>query len=257
MTYLVICTVALLASALTFFSGFGLGTLLLPAFVLFFPIEQAVALTAVVHFLNGLFKLALVGRHADRKVVLRFGLPAIVASFLGAVVLVWLAGVAPLFSYSAFGQLLSVTLVNLVIGLLLLFFASLEFLPRFRTLSFGAQFMPLGGVLSGFFGGLSGMQGALRSAFLSRAGLTKEAFIGTGVLVACLIDFTRLGIYFSSLAKEGASLDYSLLAAAVLSAFIGTMLGNKYLKKSTMLGIQRMVAVMLFMVALGLITGVL
>ena len=257
MTYLVICTVALLASALTFFSGFGLGTLLLPAFVLFFPIEQAVALTAVVHFLNGLFKLALVGRHADRKVVLRFGLPAIVASFLGAVVLVWLAGVAPLFSYSAFGQLLSITLVNLVIGLLLLFFASLEFLPRFRTLSFGAQFMPLGGVLSGFFGGLSGMQGALRSAFLSRAGLTKEAFIGTGVLVACLIDFTRLGIYFSSLAKEGASLDYSLLAAAVLSAFIGTMLGNKYLKKSTMLGIQRMVAVMLFMVALGLITGVL
>ena len=257
MTYLVICTVALLASALTFFSGFGLGTLLLPAFVLFFPIEQAVALTAVVHFLNGLFKLALVGRHADRKVVLRFGLPAIVASFLGAVVLVWLAGVAPLFSYSAFGQLLSVTLVNLVIGLLLLFFASLEFLPRFRTLSFGAQFMPLGGVLSGFFGGLSGMQGALRSAFLSRAGLTKEAFIGTGVLVACLIDFTRLGIYFSSLAKEGASLDYSLLAAAVLSAFIGTMLGNKYLKKSTMLGIQRMVAVMLFMVALGLITGAL
>ena len=257
MTYLVICTVALFASALTFFSGFGLGTLLLPAFVLFFPIEQAVALTAVVHFLNGLFKLALVGRHADRKVVLRFGLPAIVASFLGAVVLVWLAGVAPLFSYSAFGQLLSVTLVNLVIGLLLLFFASLEFLPHFRTLSFGAQFMPLGGVLSGFFGGLSGMQGALRSAFLSRAGLTKEAFIGTGVLVACLIDFTRLGIYFSSLAKEGASLDYSLLAAAVLSAFIGTMLGNKYLKKSTMLGIQRMVAVMLFMVALGLITGVL
>ena len=117
--------------------------------------------------------------------------------------------------------------------------------------------MPLGGVLSGFFGGLSGMQGALRSAFLSRAGLTKEAFIGTGVLVACLIDFTRLGIYSSSLAKEGASLDYSLLAAAVLSAFIGTMLGNKYLKKSTMLGIQRMVAVMLFMVALGLITGVL
>ena len=41
-----ICTVALLASALTFFSGFGLGTLLLPAFALFFPVEQAVALSA-------------------------------------------------------------------------------------------------------------------------------------------------------------------------------------------------------------------
>ncbi len=257
MDYLVICTVAVLASALTFFSGFGLGTLLLPAFALFFPIEQAIALTAVVHFLNGLFKLALVGRHADRGVVLRFGLPAIAASFLGAWVLVWLAGVAPVFSYSAFGRLISVTPVKLVIGLLLLLFASLELLPRFRTLSFGAQYMPLGGVLSGFFGGLSGMQGALRSAFLSRAGLTKEAFIGTGVLVACLIDFARLGIYSSPLAKEGPHLNYSLLAAAVLSAFVGATLGNNYLKKLTMPGIQHIVAIMLFVVALGLVTGVL
>ncbi len=257
MDYLVICTVAVLASALTFFSGFGLGTLLLPAFALFFPIEQAIALTAVVHFLNGVFKLALVGRHADRGVVLRFGLPAIAASFLGAWVLVWLAGVAPVFSYSAFGRLISVTPVKLVIGLLLLLFASLELLPRFRTLSFGAQYMPLGGVLSGFFGGLSGMQGALRSAFLSRAGLTKEVFIGTGVLVACLIDFARLGIYSSPLAKEGPHLNYSLLAAAVLSAFVGATLGNNYLKKLTMPGIQHIVAIMLFVVAVGLITGVL
>ena len=57
MSYLVICAVALLASTLTFYSGFGLGTLLLPAFALFVPVEQAVALTAVVHLLNSLFKL--------------------------------------------------------------------------------------------------------------------------------------------------------------------------------------------------------
>jgi hypothetical protein len=257
MTYLVICTVALLASALTFFSGFGLGTLLLPAFALFFPIEQAIALTAVVHFLNGLFKLALVGRHADRNAVLRFGLPAIAASFLGAWLLVWLAGAPPVLSYSAFGRLVSVTPVKLVIGLLLLLFASLDLHSRFRTLSFGTKYMPLGGVLSGFFGGLSGMQGALRSAFLSRAGLTKEAFIGTSALVACLIDFSRLGIYSTSLARESTYLDYNLLAAAVLSAFVGATLGNHYLRKLTMPGIQRIVAIMLFMVALGLIAGVL
>jgi hypothetical protein len=255
MSYLVICTVALLASALTFFSGFGLGTLLLPAMALFFPIEQAVALTAVVHFLNGLFKLVLVGRHTDWSVVFRFGFPAIAASFAGAWVLVWLAGTAPVFSYPAFGQLVSVTPVKLVIGLLLLFFASLEFLPRFLNLSFGTQYMPLGGLLSGFFGGLSGMQGALRSAFLSRAGLTKEAFIGTGAVVASLIDVSRLTIYSTSLAQESAGLDYSLLVAAVLAAFLGAKLGNNYLKKMTMPGIQRLVAAMLLMVALGLVTG--
>ena len=257
MSYLVICTVALLASALTFFSGFGLGTLLLPAFALFFPVEQAIALTAVVHFLNGLFKLVLVARHANWNVVLRFGLPAIAASFIGAWVLVWLAGIAPAFSYSAFGRMVLVTPVNLVVGLLLLLFASLEISPRFRKLSFGTQFMPVGGLLSGFFGGLSGMQGALRSAFLARSGLTKEAFIGTGVVVASLIDFARLAIYSMSLAQERAHFNYGLLAAAVLAAFLGAALGNSYLKKITMPGIQRIVAVMLFVVASGLITGLL
>ena len=83
MEYLVVAVVALLASTLTFFSGFGLGTLLLPAFALFFPVEQAIAMTAVVHLLNALFKALLIGRHADRGVVLRFGLPAIGAPVSG------------------------------------------------------------------------------------------------------------------------------------------------------------------------------
>lgn len=257
MSYLIICTVALLASALTFFSGFGLGTLLLPAFALFFPIEQAIALTAVVHFLNSLFKLALTGRHADRHVVIRFGLPAIAMSFLGAWALVWLSGIAPVLSYQAFGYLVSVTPVKLVVGLLLVIFASLELLPRFRNLSFGPQYMPLGGLLSGFFGGLSGMQGALRSAFLSRAGLSKESFIATGVVIASLIDFSRLVIYSTALVRESAHFNYGLLAAAILSAFAGAAFGNNYLKKMTMPGIQRIVAVMLFIVALGLISGLL
>lgn len=257
MSYFVICFVAFLASALTFFSGFGLGTLLLPTFALVFPVEHAIALTAVVHFLNNLFKLVLVARHANWSVVLRFGLPAIAASFIGAWVLVWLAGIGPLFSYPAFGAMVFVTPVKLVVGLLLLLFAGLEISPRFRKLSFGAPLMPLGGLLSGFFGGLSGMQGALRSAFLVRADLTKEAFIGTGVVVATLIDISRLAIYSATLAQEFSRFDYSFLAAAVLAAFLGTVMGNSYLKKITMPAMQRIVAIMLFVVALGLAAGLL
>jgi len=255
MTFAVLCTVALLASALTFFSGFGLGTLLLPAFALFFPVEQAVALTAVVHFLNGLFKLALVGRHADRGVVLRFGLPAVAMSFVGAWVLVRLAGVAPVFSYSLFGKVVAVTPVKLVVGVLLLFFALFDLLPRFRSFSFSPRYMPLGGLLSGFFGGLSGMQGALRAAFLSRAGLTKESFIATGVAVACLIDISRLAVYWAALVREHERIDYGLLAAAVGAAFAGALIGSRTLRKVTMPGIQRLVAILLIAVALGLISG--
>lgn len=256
MSFLIICAVALAASGLTFFSGFGLGTLLLPAFSLFFPIKEAVALTAVVHSLNGLFKLALVGRKADRTVILRFGLPAIAASFAGAWLLLRLSGMPPVFSYEAFGRAWTVLPVKLVIGLLLLVFAAIEVVPRFAAMAFGPRFMALGGLLSGFFGGLSGMQGALRSAFLIRAGLSKEEFVGTGVVIACLIDVSRIGVYVNSF-KGGERLDYPLLAAAVLSAFAGAALGNRYIKKMTMKGVQTIVAGMLAAAAAGLMAGAL
>ena len=84
MVYLLICLVAIVVSALTLFSGFGLGTLVMPAFALFFPVPGAVAATAVVHLANNLFKVALVGRQADRSVVLRFALPGAVAAINGA-----------------------------------------------------------------------------------------------------------------------------------------------------------------------------
>lgn len=257
LTYVVICGVALLASGLTFFSGFGLGTLLLPAFALFVPVDRAIALTAIVHFLNGLFKLVLVGRQADRRVVIRFGLPAVVTAFAGAWVLLWLTGLGVLFDYTLFGRRFEVTPVKLVVGVLLLVFAFVEVLPRFRDVEFDPRYLPLGGAISGFFGGLSGMQGALRSAFLVRAGLSKEAFIGTGVVVACLVDVSRLALYSGSIFGGAANLDYGLLSAAVLAAFLGAFLGNRYLKKMTLRGVQWVVGVMLFAVAIGLATGLL
>jgi uncharacterized membrane protein YfcA len=257
MIYAVVCLVAFLASGLTFFSGFGLGTLLLPAFALFFAIEKAVALTAVVHFLNGVFKLFLVWRHIDRAVVVRFGLPAIVGALAGAWVLVWLAQGSSLVTYSLFGRAVELAPAKLVVGLLLLLFACAELLPAFRKIAFPARLQPLGGLLSGFFGGLAGMQGALRSAFLVKAGLTKEAYVATGAAIAFLIDVSRLSIYSRLILEQRAELDYGLVSAAVVAAMMGSLLGNHFLPKATMRGIQGLVAVLLFAVALGLITGLL
>lgn len=63
MEIIIISLAAFFTAVLTFFSGFGLGTILTPVFVLFFPIDVAIALTGVVHFSNNLFKIALVGRN--------------------------------------------------------------------------------------------------------------------------------------------------------------------------------------------------
>ena len=113
MEFVVIPIVALLASLLTFFSGFGLGIILLPAFAIFFPVSIPVALTGIVHLLNNIFKFGLVGRHTDKGVVLRFGLIAIPASLLGAQILLSLANLKPLVSYHLFSHSLDITPVKL------------------------------------------------------------------------------------------------------------------------------------------------
>lgn len=257
LSVLLVCVIALLASGLTFFSGFGLGTLLLPAFALFMPLEQAVASTAVVHLLNGLFKLALLRRHVDPRVLLRFGLPAILAALAGAWLLNRLGTLPQIYAYQAFGRTFAITPIKLAIGVLLLLFALVERVPRLRDLEFDARWLPLGGALSGFFGGLSGMQGALRSAFLARSGLDKQAFIATGAAIACLIDLSRLSVYAGHLRRQFAGLDLWLLVPAVLAAFAGAFLGSRLLHKTTLAGVQRIVAAMLFAFALGLISGAL
>jgi len=47
--YALIAITALVISGLTLFSGFGLGTVLMPAFAVLFPVPTAIAATAVVH----------------------------------------------------------------------------------------------------------------------------------------------------------------------------------------------------------------
>ncbi|KAF0170293.1 MAG: hypothetical protein FD161_4693 [Limisphaerales bacterium] len=47
MDYVVVSLAALVATALTLFSGFGLGTLLMPVFAVFFPLPVAVAVGLV------------------------------------------------------------------------------------------------------------------------------------------------------------------------------------------------------------------
>jgi len=253
--YLIIGSVALLASGLTLFSGFGLGTLLLPAFALFFPVEVAIGMTALVHFLNNIFKLVLLGRKADHGVIFRFGLPAILAALAGAWLLILFSEAEPLYRHQLFGAERTVNLVSFVIGLLILLFVVIESLPGFQSIALDRKYLPLGGLISGFFGGLSGHQGALRSMFLLRAGLEKESFIATGVVIAVLIDISRLGVYSTRFSQALNNDYFGLLLVAVLMAFTGAYLGNRLLKKMTMKLVQRMVSLMLALIAAGLITG--
>lgn len=253
---IILCVAALVTSLLTFFTGFGLGTILMPVFAIFFPVDLAIALTGVVHFLNNIFKLSLVGLKADKKVVIRFGIPAFVAALAGAYLLLQISDLQPIYSYTLFNKEYSITPVKLIIAVLLIFFALTEVIPYFKNLQFGKDNLILGGLLSGFFGGLSGNQGALRSAFLLKSNLSKEAFIATGIVIACIVDFSRLGVYMTRFSKSGLNNNLTLVIAATLSAFIGAYFGNRLLKKVTLNTIQTIVTMMLIVLSIALGLGI-
>src|SRR5690606_32548550 len=246
---------AFVASALTLFSGFGLGTLLMPVVALFFPIEVAIAMTAVVHLANNLFKGGLLGRHADRSVVLRFGLPAVAAAFAGAFLLGRLADATPIVEYTLLARRFEITQLGLVVGLVILVFVALELSPRFGSLALDRRWLPVGGVVSGFFGGLSGHQGAFRSMFLLKAGLDKQGFVATGALVSTFVDLARAGVYGLDFLRQRASIDWPLVGLASLAACAGAWLGARWLAKVTSAAVRRSVSTMLVVIALGLIAG--
>jgi len=256
MEIIIIALVAFAASLLTFFSGFGLGTLLLPAFALFFPIDVSIGLTAIVHLLNNLFKLGLIGKFIQWKTALLFGIPGIIGAFFGARLLLGLSLGDAIGEITILGQIFTIELLNLIIGSLLIIFALFDLFPRLLVFSSNKKVLVAGGLFSGFFGGLSGHQGALRSAFLIKLNLSKEVFIATGVLIACLIDFSRLAVYFSAGNQLLFSEQLSTLLIAILSAFLGAYLGRKYLRKLTLKTLQLIIGILLIVLGLSMMLGI-
>lgn len=258
MEYLIVCLTALAASCLTLFSGFGLGTILMPVLAVFFPVPIAVSATAIVHLANNLFKLLLVGRLANKKIIIQFGIPAVIAAIFGAFLLTYVSSLPVIASYGIGNNIHEITIVKLLIGLIIIFFSIFELIPKFANASIDQKYMVFGGALSGFFGGLSGNQGALRSMFLIKSGLDKEEFIGTNAVIAVIVDMGRLIVYGIGLyavhSKAVQDLG-ALVAAAAVSAFIGAFLGKELLKKVTLRTVQVLVGVLLIFLGISLSTG--
>ena len=121
MEFFIVPLFALGASLLTFFSGFGLGTLLMPILAIFFPLPVAIMLTAIVHLLNNLFKLALVAKNIDRNILFSFGIPALLGAWFGSMVLVKWASDKTLFQYELAGTQHEITLLKLPLRVLMCF----------------------------------------------------------------------------------------------------------------------------------------
>ncbi len=256
MELVLISLVAAVGAALSLFSGFGLGTVLMPVLALFFPVQDAIGFAALVHLATSLFKVGLVGRLAQKKIVLGFGLPALAGAFAGALLLVRLQDFPALAEYQLGMIHATVHPVKLAVGLVIAFFALWELRAAdAQKPSFPEKMLAAGGLASGFFGGLSGHQGALRSAFLIRYHLSRDIFIGTNAVIAAMVDLTRLSVYGTD--WFGKTLDaYGAKAAVVVAAaLLGVLAANHFREQISWMQVQRLVAGLLFMTALALAAG--
>lgn len=241
------------ASLLTFFSGFGLGTILTPVFALFFDLPEAITLTAIVHLLNNILKFGLIGKHIDKQTIIKFGIPAAFMAVLGAEILGLLEDLPVLYEYQLFDKTFEIEAIKLIVGILIMIFAIIEWAKLLKK--YASNNLIFGGMLSGFFGGLSGHQGALRSMFLIQLNFSKETYIATGTAIACLIDIGRLtdygGRYYHTSIMDKAS----PLGVAIICAFAGAFIGKKALKKVTIDKIHVIVSILLIAMGIGLGTG--
>ena len=106
-----------------------------------------------------------------------------------------------------------------------------------------------------FSGGLSGHQGALRSAFLLRTGLDKNQFVATGAMISSFVDIARLIVYGLNI-KLLRLIDGTLIAGTIIATLAGVLVGRAVLKKVTVGFIQKLVAVMLLLLGTLLVIGV-
>lgn len=196
-----------LAGFVAVVSGFGAGTIMVPTLLLFYPVPQATLVAAILHWVISFIKLVFFWRGLDYKVLLYFGIPGVITSIVGAYVLVEHISSDWLLPY--FGIFLIVYVIFIILY------------PTFKVIKTPERMM-LSGVISGFFKGIFGVGGGIRTTVLTSFDLPKETYLSTGAAINVAIDTARLLTYWYKGVRLGATLRYSLLLlipTALVSAY--------------------------------------
>jgi uncharacterized protein len=230
--------VAAVAGAVAAVAGFGIGSLLTPLLALQVGTKLAVTLVSIPHAAGTALRLWRLRRFVDWRVFRTFGLASAAGGLVGA-----------LLHARASSPALSATLGALLILAGASSFAGLAERVRLRGgAALGA------GVLSGFFGGLVGNQGGIRSAALLGLDLSRDAFVATATATALVVDAARVGLYVASDAAALARF-LPLIAVAAAGVLVGTIGGEGVLRRIPQSVFRRVVAATLVILGLSLIAA--
>ncbi len=213
---------AFLAAILTVPAGFGLSTILTPLVLLVVGPHEAVAIVAIVHGAHNGSKYVALKKYVDFDAVRKYGIWLVIGAILGALLQNQVPD-APLLA---------------IIGIFLIILPLLSMSEKWTGYKIPEVNDRVGGFGSGFMGGLSGHQGALRAMFLTRRLPDKMTYAATASILALCVDLSRIPVYFVYRHEEILQ-HLTLTCILVISALLGVNIGKRWLKNLKAEWIQR------------------
>lgn len=222
------------ASALGTISGFGISTLMVPIMLFFLPYPETLLFVGVVHWFGDVSKLSIFKKGLNWKILLAFGIPGIIAAYIGATLTF---------------QISTVILSRIVGVFLIAYVAFITLRPKFKIKPNVASAL-IGGGFSGLLGGLTGVGGgAIRAVVLTAFNLQKEIYVFTTGIVGATVDASRIAGYFVG----GTKINHTLLIGLpffVLMSFLGVKIGKIMVDKIPQEKFRFVVA--FFLLAIGI-----
>jgi uncharacterized membrane protein YfcA len=234
--YTIFMIASFLAATGATLAGFGSSALLIPVAISFFDLKTAIFLVACFHLFNNLFKIRLFWDKIDFKTFLYFGIPSICFSFVGAILI----------------TILPLGVITRILAVFLISYAVYSLFKPKLALRKSWKVAVLGGSLSGFFAGLIGLGGALRSSFLVAFDFPKEVYVATSAMIAVVIDFTRIPTYIFSGSVQ-TSPELFLIPFLIASAYFGVRFGKNLLKRIDQQTFRQIVSIALLLVGIKLL----
>ena len=171
-----------IAGTMSTITGFGTSTISIPILLNFYSLQETILFVGLIHFAGTIWKMVLFRKGFQTDFFVSFGIPAIIASYIGA---------QTLFRIPA-------GLASKLLGAFLIVYVFVILLWSDRILKKNRVTNASGGILSGFFAGIFGMGGAIRAVFLSAYNLPKTVYLFTTNSIAFSIDAVRLSTYLTT-----------------------------------------------------------
>src|SRR3989338_7971780 len=209
-------------------TGFGIGTVMIPVMAAFYSLPQTLLFVGVIHLFGSLWKVLLFRDGVNWKIIIAFGITAVIASFIGASITIQA----------------SETLLKSVLGFFLVAYAVSVFVKPGFALPKKSGTLAVGGAVSGFTSGIFGIGGETRAAALSAFNLPKAVFLATSGVLGLFVDASRLATYLGGGIRLEPFFLWGLLIFVPVS-FVGAKIAQKIVQKIPQNKFRKVVAVFL------------